>query len=292
MSRCSIPIQRQLLLLQSPHHWFPVQLPLIQQLVWVCSPLHLLVRELVRELSCTCTLSTIAHSQYNIQILFILDVQYVSEAYRIDFEDLKSEYVQLFIDVAKIIEKNNKRVTKKKLKEFLSRFDELRASLASADTIIDLLDIIRDHSSFTCCSRLQHVARYFKITAATEKIESYLKFVEQFCSQKLSKHFYMKPFVTGKRTEITPSTTITFKLEWRPGEKTLSNIQSVLRQAFNYYCINVHIVVVRGGSVRVLCYSPQHVMKHLVRLAQVNKEVLVESGVCTKSTRPMQFTQH
>ena len=50
-----------------------------------------------------------------------LDVQYVSEAYRIDFEDLESEFVQLFIDVTEIIKKN-KRVTKKKLKQFLSVF--------------------------------------------------------------------------------------------------------------------------------------------------------------------------
>ena len=190
----------------------------------------------------------ISHCQYNIQVSLHLDVQYVhvSEAYRIDFEVLESEYVQLFIDIAEIIKKDIT-VTMEKLKQFLSRFRELRASLASANTIIDLLDIIQDHSSFTYCSLLQHVARYFKITAATEKIESYLKYVEQFCSQKLSKHIYMKPFVTGKTTEFTPSTTITFKLEWRPSEKTLSNIQSVLRLAFNYYRINVHIVVVRGG---------------------------------------------
>ena len=188
----------------------------------------------------------IALTSSQMQFLFTLDVQYVSEAYRIDFEHLESKFYLLFIDVTEIIEKDET-VTTKKLKNFLSRFRELRASLAGADTIIDLLDIIQDHSSLTCCSCLQHVARYFKITAATEKIESYLKYVEQFCSQTLSKHIYMKPFLTGKTTEITPSTTIVFKLEWRPSEKTLSNIQSVLRLAFNYYCINVHIVVVHGG---------------------------------------------
>ena len=77
----------------------------------------------------------------------------MSEAYRIDFEDLESEFVQLFIEVTKIIEKAET-VTTEKLKHFLSRFRDLRASLASADTIIDLLDIIQDHSSFTCCSLL------------------------------------------------------------------------------------------------------------------------------------------
>ena len=146
-----------LLLLQSLHHLSPVQLPVVHQLM--CSPLHMLVREFTHP---QCMVCNIFHSQYNIQILFMLDVQYVSEAYRIDFEDLESDFVQLFIDVTEIIKKN-KRVTMKMLKQFLSCFRELRASLATAGTIVELLDVIQDHSSFTCCSRLQHVARYFKI---------------------------------------------------------------------------------------------------------------------------------
>ena len=75
--------------------------------------------------------STTSHSQYNIQIIFMLDVQYVSEAYRIDFEHLESEFVQLFIDVTEIIEKDET-VTMANLKQFLSRFHDLKASLAKA----------------------------------------------------------------------------------------------------------------------------------------------------------------
>ena len=64
----------------------------------------------------------------------------MSEAYRIDFEDLKIEYVQLFIDVAEIIERDET-VTMEKLKRFLSHYHELKASLASAGTIVDLFRI-------------------------------------------------------------------------------------------------------------------------------------------------------
>ena len=39
----------------------------------------------------------------------------MSEAYRIDFEDLESEFVQLFIDVTEIIE-DDETVTMEKLK--------------------------------------------------------------------------------------------------------------------------------------------------------------------------------
>ena len=112
-----------------------------------------------------------------------------------------------------------------------------------------------------------------------EKVARYNQYVKDFCSQKLSKHIYMKPFITHKPVNFSSSTTITFKLEWEPHKKTLSDIQSVIREAFCEHQIYVHIVVVVGGSIRVVCYTPQHVMEHLVRLAEENKEVLVESGV-------------
>ena len=89
----------------------------------------------------------------------------------------------------------------------------------------------------------------------------------------------MKPFVSTKSINFAPSTTITFKLGWKPADKTLSDIRDLLEKTFHEQHIYVHIVVVRGGCVKVICVSPQHVMKHLVRLAQLNKEVLVENGV-------------
>ena len=61
--------------------------------------------------------------------------------------------------------------------------------------------------------------------------------------------------------------------------KTLSDIQGLLRQAFHEQSIYVRIVVVRGGSVRVICCAPQYLMTELVRLAQKNRELLVESSV-------------
>ena len=79
--------------------------------------------------------------------------------------------------------------------------------------------------------------------------------------------------------EFASHTTLTFKLEWNPDDKTLSDIQGVLRQAFHEHSVYVHIVVVRGGSVRVICCAPQYLMTELVRLAQKNRELLVESSV-------------
>ena len=199
--------------------------------------------------------------------------------YRRDFEDIQDRFAQLFDEVAEILE-NEESVTIERLKRFVSRIPEMNHLLDNAhSTISDIIDIVQEHSSITCCTHLKGVARRFNISAVTEKIEKYYQFVSEFCQYELTHHIYMKPFLTAKSTNFTPSTTITFKLRWSPNDKTLSNIMELLQQAFDEQNIYVHIVVVRGGSVRVICCAPQYLMTELVRLAQKNRELLVESSV-------------
>ena len=143
----------------------------------------------------------------------------------------------------------------------------MKQSLDNAHTISDIIDIIQEHSSLTSCSHLKGVARRFNVIAVLEKIEAYYKFVNDFCQYKMANHIYMKPFLTAKSFDFTPSTTITFKLRWRPNDKTLSDILELLQQAFDEQSVYVHIVVVRGGSVRVICCAPLYLMTELVRLA-------------------------
>ena len=200
------------------------------------------------------------------------------EKYSSDFEDMQERFFQLFGEVTGILEREES-VTLSKLKKLFFKFPKLKTSLIKTSTISDAVILIQEHSSITCCSYLKHVATRFNIPAAVEKIESYYKSVEEFCQKKLTHHIDMKPLIVGKSVTFTPSTTITFKLQWSPAEKTLSDVQSIIQLAFCDHSTDVHIVVVREGTVRVLCYSPQHVMKHLVKLAQANKEELVGSGV-------------
>ena len=201
-----------------------------------------------------------------------------SEKYSSNFEDIQKKFFQLFSEVIGILEREES-VTLNKLKRLLFKFSELKTSLDKASTISDAIILIQEHSSITCCSYLKHVATRLNIPTAVDKIDSYYKCVEEFCQKKLTHHTDMKPLIIGKSVTFAPSTTITFKLQWSPAEKTLSDVQSIIQVAFRDHSIDVHIVVVREGTVKVLCYSPQHVMKHLVRLAQANKEELVGSGV-------------
>ena len=198
--------------------------------------------------------------------------------YRRDFEDILTKFAQLFVEVTEILEKVES-VNIKRLKEYVSKFPEMNDSLDNARTISDIINIIHRHSSLTSCSYLKGVADLFRVSAANEKIEKYYEFVDEFCQYKLANHIYMKQIFSIKSMELTPSTTITFKLRWNPNDKTLSDILELLQQAFDDQCVYVHIIVVRGGSVRVICCAPQYLMTELVRLAQKNRELLVESSV-------------
>ena len=220
-------------------------------------------------------------SDHNLQLsLFPLapNQVIVPERYRRDYDDIQGKFVLLFDEITELFE-NEESVTMSKLKRFLSRYPNLKASLGNADTIADVMDMIQEQSSFTCCSYLKHTATRFNITVAVEKINDYYKSVDEFCQHVLRHHVYMQPFTTAKSINITDSEIISFKLEWSPDTKTLSDIQSLLRHAFDEQSVYVRIVVVRGGSVRVICCAPQYLMTELVRLAQKNRELLVESSV-------------
>ena len=198
--------------------------------------------------------------------------------YRRDFEDIQNRFTQLFDEVADMLE-NEESVTHERLKRFVSRFPEMNDSLDNAHTISDIINVIQKYSSLTSCTYLKGVARRFKISTVTEIIDEYYQLVSEFCQYELTHHIYMKPFLDAKSTNIAPSTTITFKLRWHPNDKTLSDILELLQLAFDEQSIYVHIVVTRGGSVRVICCAPQYLMTEPVRLAQKNRELLVESSV-------------
>ena len=204
----------------------------------------------------------------------------VSENYKRVYDAIQGKFVSLFYEVTELFE-NEESLTMSKLKRFLSGYPNLRDPLCNAtcNTIADVVQVIQEKSSFTCCSYLEHAATQFKITSAVEKINDYYKSVEEFCQHELTHHVYMQPFITAKSINMTNSGIISFKLQWSPDSKTLSDIQSLLRQAFGKQSTYIHIIVVREGSVRVICCAPQYLMTELVRLAQKNRELLVESSV-------------
>ena len=141
----------------------------------------------------------------------------MSVVYRSDYDDIQAEFIKLFLKVAEIFEKK-KSMTPEKLKRYLSKFPELTPHLYYAETMSQVLDVVQEHSSFICCSYLRHAVNYFNLPGAIEAIKNYYTYVDEFCSQTLTRHIYMKPFISTKSIQFAPSTTITFKLGWKPAD--------------------------------------------------------------------------
>ena len=91
------------------------------------------------------------------------------------------------------------------------------------------------------------MAKHFNMPAAEEKIEAYEDFVEEFCHFKMAQHSYIL-YISANQRYLFSSEAITFKLEWIANEKTLADIQGLLRKTFDYLAIDIHIVVVGGGK--------------------------------------------
>ena len=104
-------------------------------------------------------------------------VVHMPEVYQRDFEDLQGQFVRLFAEVTEDFVKV-KSVTTEKLKRFLSYYPDLEASLVNAHSISDMMRILKNHSTFICCSRLENVAAHFKISSVTEKIKVYFQYLE------------------------------------------------------------------------------------------------------------------
>ena len=151
--------------------------------------------------------------------------------------------------------------------------------LQHATTIWDVLTVVRSHSSFINCSYLKEVATSFKLSQASKKIDTYYEFVEKFCKHKLTQHVCVPSFLAKHTEDLLFSETITLRLEWNPDDKTLGDIQVIIKKTFKSLASHIHVVLVKEASVTVICHAPQYLMGALVRLAQESREALVEDGV-------------
>ena len=201
----------------------------------------------------------------------------VSEVYKKDFDRIQSRFARLFHSITKMIEEAQ--VTLEDLKKLLTFNDNLEALLQDAETITKVMRVVQQQSSFINCVYLEEIADHFKLPEAKKEIDSYELFVDEFCQHKLTQHSYAASLLADQSKYLLSSESITFKLQWNPVEKTLADIQGILRKTFPKLASRIHVKEIKHGCVRVVCYAPQYLMGALVRLAQENMKVLVESSV-------------
>ena len=181
--------------------------------------------------------------------------------YQKDFDSIKRKFLSLHLRISKILA-NNDHVPLHELKELLASYSELEGPLQVADTISSVMRVIQRHSSVINCSYLQHIAEHFNLPDVSKEIDAYHKLMNEFCQQTITQHSYVTSFMEN---HILSTQTLTLKLEWKPDDKTLADIQSLIRKTFKSLSDHVHVVVVKDGSVTVICYAPHYIMGTLVQ---------------------------
>ena len=204
----------------------------------------------------------------------------MSVQYRKDFVDLQEKFGDMFDELQKDVKLH---VQVYDLKQYLcSRFPDLETDVQDADTTNDVMKVVCNECTLAEYSYLEKIADRFGLQEAKKSIEHYHSTLDDFCKHTLEEHSYARSFRVDHPEPILPSPNkieITFKLEWNATKKSLKDIRDVLRMVFGDLTDRVQIVVIKDGSVVVVCWAPQYLMSELVELAKSKLDQLKEVGV-------------
>ena len=204
----------------------------------------------------------------------------VSVAHEDKCEEKKREFLQLFIEMKKEIEK--KHIPMDKLRSFLSfSFLELAAQLETAESIEELLTIISIHTSVLNVLHLKHIACHYRLQTAIQQLQVYNDTLEEMSSEMLVKELYEHTLMPNSNRPLLQSECVEFTLNCSVGEESLCYIQQMLTIAFRKMAhhIMVKTISANGDKVYLLCYAPLHLCGELMSLATKNEDELVKHRV-------------
>ena len=205
-----------------------------------------------------------------------------------EFSNIRTEFGITFNIIRSIIESNPPPL--EVMKKFLEDcYSPLKPSLAHAETINDVLDVVRDKCTLIDINYLEAVVRRFCIEEAKTHIESYKKTIEEFCQKSTVRVCLEQTFsVTTTPTPLTGETA-TFVLNWDPDGYTLNDIRALLSAVFQRLAKSVTVEVIKeGNSIIVMCTFPLDLLGSLIVKAHetvhlINKKDLMNLtiGHCT-----------
>ena len=204
----------------------------------------------------------------------------VSLACEDKFEDQKREFLQLFIEMKKEIEK--KHIPMDKLRSFLSfSFLELADQLETAESMEELLTIMSIHTSVLNVLHLKDIACHYRLQTAIQLLQVYNDTLEEMGSEMLVKELYEQTLMPNSNRPLLQSECVEFTLNSNVGEESLCYIQQMLTIAFRKMAhhIMVKMVSANGDKVYLLCYAPLHLCGELMSLATKNEDELVKHRV-------------
>ena len=207
------------------------------------------------------------------------DTYFIYTWYRRDFVRLQSRFGSMFASIMEMVKVH---VPVDNLKQYLCQtFPEFKESFKDDDTVDDVMTAVRNECSLTDCSYLEEIAENFKLQKCQPAIDNYRTILRSFCQHTLAEHSYAKSFREDCSRNIISSDKITFKLMWDAEKKTLTDIRDVLQLGFEELTTRIKIVVIKAGSVVVVCWFPRNLKEQLVQIAERKNKVaqLTEIGV-------------
>ena len=75
------------------------------------------------------------------------------------------------MEIKNLLESNN--IALEAVKDFLSLYSELRNEVLASNSLIELLNIVRDYTSLCNISYLEEIAEHFKLKEASNLIKTY-----------------------------------------------------------------------------------------------------------------------
>ena len=194
--------------------------------------------------------------------------------------DKKRQFLQLFIEMKKEIEK--KHIPMDKLRSFLSfSFLELADQLEIAESIEELLTIISIHTSVLNVLHLKDIACHYGLQTVIQQLQVYDDSLEEMSSEMLVKELYEQTLMPNSNRPLLQSECVEFTLNSSVGEESLCYIQRMLTIAFRKTAHHIMVKMVSSNEDKVylLCYAPVHLCGELMSLATKSKDELRKHSV-------------
>ena len=181
-------------------------------------------------------------------IIGVVEVR-VNPGFQKKFDKICDLRGTLIDDIAPLIEKSIPSLNH--LKTYLRRCrPELKPRLKDANSFDDVMEVIEDECSVTNVALLETIVNKYSIQDAGDKILAYQTHLDEFCKNKLTM-FCDYPLKRLSSSLLTCET-IKFVLEWKPSERSLSDITALLRITFQDN--RVEVVVIKEGNSIINCY--------------------------------------
>ena len=156
---------------------------------------------------------------------------HLSRIYEYQFDQIRMTFRKLILTITPLI-KSAIMPRLKEFKTFLQRcFPELKPQLSTAKSFHDVMEIVREKCTMINVVCLKIIVNHYKIEEAEAHIQTYKAEVNQFCEEVKISICENNDFMTSPSTFLKCET-IEFILEWKTDEHTLSEIQVILRKAF------------------------------------------------------------